>query len=422
VEATHVNACSLRIAVHDYCGHPFQVQLGRALALRGHEVLHLHCPSVVSGKGPVQRRSADPECFAVDEVALDETFEKYAARRRVAQELTYGARLVARLEAFGPDVVLSSNTPLLAQARLVRWCRARGIGSVFWQQDVLSAGTGLVLSRRRPVVGRVVGAALRRVERHALNGSDAVVAITGDFLPSLRALGVADAKVTVIENWAPLEDLPVVSRDNAWRREAGLGDDLVFLYSGTLGLKHDPALLATLAEHLAGRARVVVVSEGIGADWLRRESERRGLTNLDVRPFEPWERLPEVLGAADVLVAVLEADAGVFSVPSKVLSYLCAGRPVLAAVPAANLASRLLERAGAGLQVEPGDTEGFLRAADGLVASAALRAGLGEAARAAAERWFDIDAIAGRFEDVLVRAAQARGRDGAVPTRQRRAA
>ena len=35
----------MKIIVHDYAGHPFQVQLSRRLASRGHEVLHLYCAS-----------------------------------------------------------------------------------------------------------------------------------------------------------------------------------------------------------------------------------------------------------------------------------------------------------------------------------------------------------------------------------------
>ena len=62
-------------------------------------------------------------------------------------------------------------------------------------------------------------------------------------------------------------------------------------------------------------------------------------------PFQPYEVLPEVLASADVLLAILEPEAGVFSVPSKVLSYHCAGRPILAAIPAENLAARIIERA-----------------------------------------------------------------------------
>ena len=43
----------LRIAVHDYSGHPFQVQLSRALAERGHEVLHLYSTRFQTPRGPL---------------------------------------------------------------------------------------------------------------------------------------------------------------------------------------------------------------------------------------------------------------------------------------------------------------------------------------------------------------------------------
>ena len=44
---------ALRVVVHDYVGHPFQVQLSRELARRGMDVLHLHCGSFRTGKGDV---------------------------------------------------------------------------------------------------------------------------------------------------------------------------------------------------------------------------------------------------------------------------------------------------------------------------------------------------------------------------------
>src|SRR2546421_3140678 len=60
----------LRIVVHDYSGHPFQAQLSRELARRGHEVLHLHCPGYHSGKGALERTAADPPGFEVEPVRL----------------------------------------------------------------------------------------------------------------------------------------------------------------------------------------------------------------------------------------------------------------------------------------------------------------------------------------------------------------
>ena len=121
----------------------------------------------------------------------------------------------------------------------------------------------------------------------------------------------------------------------------------MFLYSGTLGFKHDPSLLLELARWARDNDAVVaVVSEGPGADWLATHgADEPGLRLL---PYQPYERLPEVLASADVLVALLEPDAGSFSVPSKVLTYLCAGRPLLVSVSRDNLAARVVERSGGG--------------------------------------------------------------------------
>ena len=77
--------------------------------------------------------------------------------------------------------------------------------------------------------------------------------------------------------------------------------------------------------------------------------------NLVFLPLQPMDVFPDVLGAADVLVALLENDAGPFSVPSKVLSYLCAGRPILLSAPPSNLSVRLVEKAAAGLCVPAGN-------------------------------------------------------------------
>jgi glycosyltransferase involved in cell wall biosynthesis len=147
--------------------------------------------------------------------------------------------------------------------------------------------------------------------------------------------------------------------------------------------------------------REVVVSEGIGADHIARVKAAERLDNLIVLPFQRYADLPDVIASADVLVVVLEAGAGIYSVPSKLLTYLCAGRAVLGAMPRDNLASRIVERAGAGLVAAPDDLAGFLSAAQILLDDSTRRDSAAAAARAYAERTFDIDAIVTRFEAVF---------------------
>lgn len=394
----------MRILVHDYAGHPFQVQLSRALARRGHAVLHAYCGSLPNtAHGAMRRLPGDPPTFEITGVRLRETLDKYAYVKRWRQENEYGRRIVEVSERFRPDVVLSGNTPLDAQHRLLEACRARGVRFVFWLQDLLGVAAHRVLRKKVPVAGEVVGRFYVRRERALLRRSDAVVMITGDFRPILRRAGVPDERLHVIENWAPLDEMPLRARDNAWARAHDLVGRRVLLYSGNLGMKHNPALLVRLARRFRDEpdVRLVVVSEGLGAEWLRERKAELGLDNLRILGFQPFERFPDVLASADVLVALLEPDAGVFSVPSKVLSYLCAARPVLLAVPPENLAARIVTGHEAGFVTPPDDAGGFVAAAETLLSDAALRETLGRNARAYAERTFAIERIADAFERVL---------------------
>ncbi len=396
----------MRILIHDYAGHPFQIQLSRELARRGHTVLHAFAGGLQTPRGELVRRPDDPESFSIREIPMDPDYAKYkySFLRRRRMEMACGKRLAGLIKDWRPDAVLSANTPTETQEPALAAAIQGGVRFVIWLQDFYSIAVDKLVRRKIPLLGAIAGRHYRRLERSQLHRCDHVVAITGDFVPiMIDEFDVPAGKITVIPNWAPLDTLPVLPKDNPWSRTHGLHDKFVFLYTGTLGMKHNPALLLELAlrcrEHPG--TVVAVISEGIGADWLRERAAEHGLPNLTLLPYQPFDALPQVLAAGDVLVAVLEEDAGIFSVPSKVLTYLCAARPLLLAVPAVNLAARTITEHAAGLTVPPGDAAGFLAAAARLIEEPATRARMGACARGYAESRFAIEAIADRFEPVL---------------------
>ncbi len=370
--------------MHDYSGHPGQAQLSRELARRGHRVEHQFSPSYTTGRGAVTRRPGDPESLSFAPVTLRRTFARYSPLTRVRQELEYGRAAGRAVVAAGPDVAILSNIPLLAMTLVALRLRRRRIPYVFWHQDIYSEGIAWIARARLGVAGAVV-----------------VVPISDLFVPALTGWGIRPGAIVVIPNWAAIDELPPHPRVNPWSRGHGLTDDPVVLYAGTLGLKHDPGLLADAAAALADEATVVVVSEGRGREFLAAARAERGLANLRLLDFQPYEDLPEVLASADVLLTVLESHASRYSVPSKALSYLCAGRPVVASIAEDNAIAVMLREAGAGLVVPPGDAAALVAAVRGLLADEGRRRDLGRRARAYAERVFDIAAVGDRFEDVL---------------------
>jgi colanic acid biosynthesis glycosyl transferase WcaI len=394
-----LSARSSRIVVHDYSGHPGQAQLSRALARRGYEVTHQHCPSYTSGRGSLQVEAGDPPTLTFEPVEMDGTFAKYSALTRLRQELQYGRTAARAIAAQDPEVAVISNVPLLAHSVLARRLSRRGIPMVFWHQDIYSEAIGVAARRRIPVIGSVLARVADRVERKIARRSVAVVAISPTFLERLSEWGVAD-KTTIVPNWAPIDELPVHPADNAWSQRLGISEHQVVLYSGTLGLKHDPSILAELATSLRDShpgARVVVVSEGKGREWLETHKAQEGAANLVLLDFQPYEDLPEMMASADLLVAILEPDASKFSVPSKVLTYLCSQRAVLGVLPPDNSVAEILSSEEAGVVVDPVDRARVVKEAAALLDDGDRRHAMGRAGRRYAERTFSPEAAAEQF-------------------------
>ncbi len=207
--------------MHDYSGHPGQAQLSRALAGRGYDVVHQHCPSYATGKGALECEPGDPPTLRFEACQMDGTFAKYSLVTRIRQEFDYGRRAGRQIVESDPAVAVISNVPLLAHYVLARHLERRQVPMVFWHQDIYSEAIGNAARRRLPLVGGLVARLADRVERRIAQRSTAIVAISPTFLDRLEEWGVAD-KATVVPNWAPIDELPTRPANNQWSRRMGL--------------------------------------------------------------------------------------------------------------------------------------------------------------------------------------------------------
>lgn len=394
----------MRLLVFDFSGHPFQAELSRELARRGHDVTHSWCDAYVTGHGNLT--SAADESVVFEPVSVGRSIAKTSYLRRSLQEVRLGVDLVRHVRRVRPQVVLVSTTPIPMLVMLAAMLRLTRTPWVLWHQDVQAVAVARLAGTKLSPAFRVVAALMEWGERWASRRAAAVVVITDAFRRVHELWGTAD-KVTVVPNWAPLDEIVPRPRDNDWARAHGLVGEPTLLYSGTLGLKHDPELLVELAAAVRERgvpARLVVVNEGPAEPVVRSAATRHGVP-LTMLPFQQYPDLPDVLGSGDVLAVLLEQDAGEFSVPSKTLSYLAAGRPVLGLMPPENLAAELVAEAGS-LALPPVRAS-LPAAADWVVALLAddsRRTSLGAAARELAEREFALPRCADEFERILTRA------------------
>ena len=396
----------MKIHLHDFAGHPFQAQLSRALAKRGYEVSHSFSAQYVSGKGALERRPDDPNNLRFSPITVATDFNKYAPAQRLKFELLYSRALARALSVNPPDVAILCNIPLIAHRRVTACLRKAKIPWVYWHQDICSAAMGQELMQRLP---RPVAAPAARylvsLEKYCLQRAAVVVPIDSGFSDTYRMWGAQDVRPRVIPNWAPLDEIMPMTRENAWAQRNGLPVGRTrLLYSGTLGRKHNPMLLLDLLDKLERNgvaADLTVVSEGDGADLVRQHAMHRD--DVRVLPFQTAAALPEVLASADFLVAILEPGAANYSVPSKVLSYLAAGRPIVGLMPEGNAASVALRDAGS--FVAPPADSGVSAAANWIGRTSSDGTAhriIAESARSYAEELFGIEQITDQFESVII--------------------
>jgi colanic acid biosynthesis glycosyl transferase WcaI len=92
-------------------------------------------------------------------------------------------------------------------------------------------------------------------------------------------------------------------------------------------------------------------------------------------------------------------------VPSKLLTIMAAGRPVLASMPLAGDAPRIIEESGAGIACEAGDARGLADAVLYLKENRDAAAGMAMNGRRFAEEHFSREACVREFERVFAQTA-----------------
>ncbi len=364
----------MRIVVLDYAGHIPQADLARNLAKLGHTVRHMYCSDYVSGRGAVERELEDPKDIEFLNISIKKDFNRYNPIERLKHELAISDVFWTKIQEFNPDHTIFSNVPLIAMSRLAKRMQRTHRPYLFWWQDVYSIAMGNAFKKFGPFTWPI-RKSLINLEKNILKGAQSVVAISPNFEPIYRSWKQDLKKFSMYPNWTPINLFP--------RQRPSLANShrKIAVYAGTLGLKHSPELLLHLADDpefkkLGGV--VVVVSQGYGRELLEKPENKR--ENIELRNFLPIPELAQLFSDASVLLAVLEPEASTFSVPSKIMSYLSAGKPIVASVDPKNASAAILQDTGAGIVVSPDSSaDDFSQAVTKIISNTQLAISMSEA-------------------------------------------
>jgi glycosyltransferase involved in cell wall biosynthesis len=200
----------------------------------------------------------------------------------------------------------------------------------------------------------------KSMNRRVWNRSIAVYTIGGVMAENLtKQFNVKKTKlghVGVIPPWADTNKIkPIDKNDNPLSSELGQEGKITILYSGNMGISHDIGSILQAAKILKNEENIAFLLIGEGEKWQDAVDFQKDndLSNLQILPFQPEEKLPYTTALADIALVALDEGAEGLMIPSKMFYYMAAGASVVGICRGRSDMSEIIQNSGCGVISEP---------------------------------------------------------------------
>jgi colanic acid biosynthesis glycosyl transferase WcaI len=308
------------------------------------------------------------------------------------------------------DVLIASSPPFFPHIAGRMLAAVRRVPLVLEVRDLWPDYlVGLGVLRRDSFAAR----RLFRLERSLLKAADSVVVVTETFRERVIEKGVQPDRVVVVPNGVDLQRYRGAG-DQA--TDARADEPFTLGYLGNFGAGQDLSVAVRAAALLHDEGvRVVLVGDGPDRARIDRLAKSLGLSNLEIRDSIPKDRTQACYHSFDLcfvpLAPVPELQE---TIPSKIFEIMACERPVLAS--AAGETQRLVDAAGCGVVVPPGDADAVAAAVRRFrsLPTEAQRA-FGSRGRDYVGRHYSRDQLARRYYDLLRHVARGPDASGKGP-------
>jgi glycosyltransferase involved in cell wall biosynthesis len=253
---------------------------------------------------------------------------------RILDKLLFPLRLLLkalwrRLTGASYDLVWTATIPPVAQGMVGRWIAGLfGAKFLYHCQDLypeLGGHSGIWQE------GSLLDRMLSGIERRTRARADVLVALSDDMAATVRKLATPRGELAVINNFM-LEDFSGQGAA-ATLPAPPVREKVRLIFAGNLGQFQGLELLVEAMKLVEAQRRdLELVFMGEGKALVGVKAQSMGLASVVFEPHRPFEAAQAEIAAADVGIVSLEPEIYRLAFPSKTLTYLGLGLPLLCVV------------------------------------------------------------------------------------------
>jgi glycosyltransferase involved in cell wall biosynthesis len=385
----HILLIHQAFAALDEAGGTRHHELARHLVERGHRVTIIASPvSYLTGKQRtkrarwVERQEPEPGITILRAYTYS-ALHKSFFHRLVSFFSFMASSFMIGLQIKQIDLVWGTSPPIFQGITAWLLAKIKRAPFLFEVRDLWPAFAIAVGVLRNPVLVR----ASLLLERFLYQRADRVMVNSPGFIDHVLSRG---AKwVELVPNGVEPDMFDPDSDGASFRKENGLDSQFVVMYAGAHGISNDLGVFLQAADLLRDcpTVRFVLVGDGKEKVNLQNQKELQNINNVLFLPPIPKNQIREVMAGADACVAVLKPlELYKTTYPNKVFDYMAAGRPVVLAID--GVIRQVVEAAGAGVAVPPGNAEAMASAIRRLAEDPTQARAMGTAGRKYVEKHF----------------------------------
>jgi len=210
-------------------------------------------------------------------------------------------------------------------------------------------------------------------------------------------------KVVVLENWIDENEVTPGPKENEFSKRLKVFEKFVVSFAGNLGTSQDIRVILDSAQLLSDYQDIIflIVGDGVKKETSVEIAKNRNLKNVIFLPMQTKSVYPKILHSSDISLATLEKEVKTPVVPSKILSIMSAGKPVLATMNLDGDAPELIKKAECGYVFEAGDSKSLANAILQLYQNEDLRKKLGGNGRKYIEEYLSVKTAAEKYEKLF---------------------
>lgn len=333
--------------------------IARGLSKAGHDVrVFSTLPSYKTGSGIAALKRETRDGLTIHRIRT--LSENRGGALRALNALWYALALFTEILRVRPDAVHAATFPPII-AGWVASLAARLIGArfVYHMQDVHPE----VSLYSSGAMGRGLALKIARwADNATLRRASQIVVLSEDMKNTVLDRGGASAdKIRIINNFLP-EAGPATADVTAPSPSDGA---LTIIFAGNIGGFQGLNAVIEAAHMTADLSDLHYWFVGDGSMQSRLIEQAGALKDQTIffTPFQPHAVAQEMIRQADLALAALSPSIFRVSYPSKVLTYLALGAPILAIVEPESELSRMIEAEKIGFSASPGDAAGIAKAA-----------------------------------------------------------